>query len=91
MGMGFLREIAAFLGAGDAFSIHYTVVDGQGGYFENVRRLVRFSADVIVLKGRRGSLRVEGEGLSLGKYYAGDVEVRGDIRSVTREGGDEKL
>ncbi len=68
--MEFLREIANILGAGDALSIHYTVVDGSGGYFQNVVRLLSFSETEIVLKGRRSNVRVEGERLSLGKYFA---------------------
>ena len=89
--MEFLREIANALGAADAFRIHYTVVDGRGAYFENVRRLAVFTPTQIVVKGRRGGYLVEGEGLSLGKYAAGDLIVRGTIVSITREDGNEKL
>ncbi len=88
--MEFLHEIAKRLGA-DAFRIHYTVVDGRGAYFENVVRILYFSAGEIVLRGRGGSVRVTGEALSLGRYFAGDLEVRGDVRCVAREGGDGKL
>lgn len=91
MVMEFLREIGQVLGAGDALRIHYTVIDGRGAYFENVVRLLSFSETEIVLKGRRGSVRVAGEALSLGKYFAGDVVVRGTILSVSREGGDAQL
>lgn len=89
--MEFLREIANFLGAADVFSIRYTVIDGRGAYLENVRRLALFTPTQIVVKGRRGRLCVEGEGLSLGKYAAGDLVIRGTIVRVTREGGGEKL
>ena len=85
------REIGQVLGAGDVFRIHYTVVDGQGGYFQNVVRLLSFTETELVLKGRRGSVRVEGERLSLGKYFAGDLVVRGTIVAVSREGADVKL
>ena len=83
--MEFLREVGRALGA-EAFRIHYTVVDGRGGYFQNVVRLVSFSEEAIVLKGRKGRVRVEGTGLSLGKYEAGDLVVRGRIRGVFCEG-----
>ena len=89
--MEFLREIANILGAGDALSIHYTVVDGSGGYFQNVVRLLSFSETEIVLKGRRSNVRVEGERLSLGKYFAGDLVIRGNIVRIGREDGHAKL
>ncbi len=65
--------------------VQYTVRDGKGGYFENVRRIVEFSQERIVLAGKRGTVAVEGEGLFLGKCYLGDVEVRGSILRVERE------
>ncbi len=77
--------IFKFLGGeGDPARVQYTVVDGRGGYFQNVRRLAEFSAERIVLLGRRGGLCIEGEGLTLGKYTAGDVAVFGEIRGVFR-------
>ncbi len=80
------EEIFKLLGGeSDLSRVQYTVVDGRGGYFQNVRRIKEFSADRIVLLGRRGGVRVEGEGLSLGKYYAGDAAVFGNILCVARE------
>ena len=83
--MEFLKEIARALGApADAFRIRYTVVDGRGGYFQNVKRLVQFSETEVVLRGGRGSVRIAGRGLSLGKYFAGDLVVEGEILQVQR-------
>ena len=76
---------ALFGGDGEITRIQYTVIDGKGGYFQNVKRLLSFSTSEIVLKGRRGAVRVEGTGLSLGKYLGGDVAVYGEIASVKRE------
>ncbi len=69
----------------DALRIHYTVVDGRGGYFQNVRRLVEFSPTRVVLAGKRGKVAVEGNELRLGKCGDGDVSVLGDIEGVRRE------
>ncbi len=69
----------------DLLHVHYTVVDGCGGYFQNVRRLLEFSETRVVLAGRKGRLRVEGQALRLGKCADGDVTVLGNIFSVTRE------
>ena len=84
--MEFLKEIAKVLGAdaAGAFRVQYAVVDGKGGYFQNVRRLVAFSPTEVVLRGRTGAVRVEGENLSLGKYFAGDLVIEGDIARVER-------
>ena len=84
--MRFSEEIFTALGGeGETSRVRYTVVDGRGGYFQNVKRLPEFSSGVVVLRGRRGGVRVEGNGLSLGKYCAGDVCVLGDIVRVSRE------
>lgn len=74
------------LGAeGETSRVQYTVVDGKGGYFQNVRRLPEFSSTAVVLCGRKGAVRVEGENLTLGKYALGDVAVFGKITAVRRE------
>lgn len=84
--MEFLSEIYGALRAESCGRVRYTVVQGGGGYFENVRRLVAFSEREIVLRGRSGGgVRVTGTGLSLGKYYAGDLLIRGEIERVERE------
>ena len=84
--MEFLKEIAKVLvaDAAGAFRVQYAVVDGKGGYFQNVKRLVQFSSTEVVLRGRTGAVRVEGENLSLGKYFAGDLVIEGDIARVER-------
>lgn len=78
-----MREFQAESGL-DTGRVQYTVRDGKGGYFQNVRRLLEFSAERIVLAGRRGAVVVEGKSLSLGKCFLGDIEVTGDIKKVER-------
>ena len=86
--MRFREEIIRKLGGeGETSRIGYTVIDGKGGYFQNVKRLLEFSSGKIVLKGRKGAVFVEGENLSLGKFSGGDVAVLGNIMRVSREGG----
>lgn len=79
------EEIFKILGGEDPARISYTVTDGGSGYFRNVKRLLEFSAGKIVLKGKTDRISVEGTDLSLGKYFAGDLEVRGRISLVRRE------
>ncbi len=64
--------------------IQYTVIDGKGGYFQNVKRLLEFSETKIVLTGRKGAVCVEGEKLALGKYFAGDLAILGNIHKIER-------
>lgn len=66
--------------------MQYTVVGGRGGYFQNVKRLLEFSAERIVLRGKEGKIVVAGEGLSLGKLEAEDAVICGKILSVSEEG-----
>ena len=82
--MRLFSEIASVFGQEDASRVQYTVLDGGGGYFQNVKKILEFSQDTIVFAGRKGAVRVEGEGLNLGKYYLGDAVVRGTILKVSR-------
>ena len=83
--MRLFSEIKRALGSEeDSSRVQYTVLDGGGGYFQNVKKILEFSESAIVFSGRKGAVRVEGEGLSLGKYYLGDAHVRGNIIKVSR-------
>ena len=83
--MRLFSEIASALGREeDSSRVQYTVLDGGGGYFQNVKKILEFSEGTVVFAGRRGAVRVEGEGLYLGKYYLGDAIVRGNIVRVSR-------
>ena len=83
--MRLFAEIERALGQDeDSSRVQYTVLDGGGGYFQNVKKILEFSENAIVFSGRRGAVRIEGEGLSLGKYYLGDAVVRGNIIRVSR-------
>ena len=83
--MRLFREIFKALSAEAGSLIQYTVIEGQGGYFQNVKRILEFSQETIVLRGKKDSVRVEGKNLRIGKYYAGDVAVAGEIERVERE------
>lgn len=84
--MKFISEISKALKTEELITsrVQYTVIDGQGGYFQNVKRLLEFSENKIVFKGRKGAVSVEGENLSLGKYFAGDAAVLGNIYKTER-------
>lgn len=71
-------------GSEGGLRVQYTVTDGRGGYFQNVKKLDAFSEREIIFRGKKGGVRVEGENLSLGKYFAGDAVVRGAISKIER-------
>lgn len=81
--MRLLSEILRAIGDAGA-GVLYTVADG-GAYFQNVRKIAEFSPTVLVLRGKRGALRVEGKDLVLFKYSGGDAAVRGTVERVFRE------
>ncbi len=82
--MKFFAEILKALGAEAGAGVQYTVIEGRGGYFQNVKRLETFTTSIIVLRGAKGGVRIEGKELSLGKYGGGDVAVKGEIFRVER-------
>ena len=61
------------------------VLFGDGAaYFENVRAIVGFSQEEIILSLKRGGLKLTGENLSVKKYCSGDVAVCGKIKVIER-------
>ena len=58
------------------------IVPRGGGYFEGVKAVGDFSSERIVLYFPRESVAVEGEDLSIGKYYDGDLRLTGRIFCV---------
>ena len=80
--MTLLSEILQSLSAEAGISVQYTVVGGKGGYFQNVRKILEFSPEKIVFRGKKEKISVEGQGLSVGKYCDGDALVLGNIQKV---------
>ena len=65
--------------------IYRAVVFGDGAvYFENIRAIVSFDSNEIVLSLKKGGLKVLGEELLVKKYCSGDVAVCGKIRAIER-------
>ncbi len=80
--MTLLSEILNSISSEAGIRIRYTVVDGQGGYFQNVKRISEFSQTKIVFCGTKSGVCIEGEDLVLGKYCGGDALVHGKIKRV---------
>ena len=58
------------------------IVPRGGGYFEGVQAVGDFSPDRIVLYFVKEWAEIVGEGLSIAKYFEGDLQVSGKIYSV---------
>lgn len=70
----------------DGFSFsRCTVVPGGGGYFEGVKAVGDFSPEKVVVCFPCGNVAVEGKGLSIKKYYDGDLQLSGKIFSLRME------
>lgn len=63
----------------------FTVAKGYGGYFQNVKGIVKYSPEQIILSLKKGETRVFGQELSVVKYAEGDVLVRGKINEILFE------
>ena len=81
--MEFLQHI---LGAAGADTLHaFTVVPGFGAYFRGVGSVAECGSGRIVVASGGVSLTVTGEGLSVGRYFQGDLFISGRIGEVRIE------
>ena len=72
---------------GGAFS-RCVIVPCGGGYFEGVKSVGDFSPEQVVLYFPNRSLQVDGKSLNIKKYCDGDLELSGEIHTVTLLNGD---
>jgi sporulation protein YqfC len=56
----------------------------NAAYFENVKTIISYQRNEILLALTRGRLKVKGENLYVKKYCAGDVAVCGKICAIER-------
>ena len=65
-------------------SFRAVLIGDNAGYFENVKSIVSFTNEEIVLSLKNGALKIIGNGLYIKKYCLGDVVVCGKIRSLEK-------
>lgn len=53
-------------------------------YLENVRSIIKYTTEEISVSLKKGGLNVNGNGLYVKKYCAGDLVVCGNIKSIER-------
>ncbi len=66
---------------GGAFA-RCTIVPSGGGYFQGVKAVGDFSSERIVVCFHKQTVEAEGEELCIKKYYDGDLQLSGKIRSL---------
>lgn len=81
--MKLLQQILREAGADPDRS--FTVVPEFGGYFKSVKQVAEYSPDKIVLYVGKRKLTVEGQKLTIDKYFEQDLLIRGDICGVKYE------
>ena len=85
--MGFIESIKECFGEWEIPKepIFRAVLFGESaGYFENVKSILNYSENEIVLSLKKGGLKVAGEGLYIKKYCMGDIVICGKILKVER-------
>ena len=78
--MKLLEQILSELGADTLKS--FSVVPDFGGYFRSVKGVAEYSSSKIVLALKKNRIYIEGENLTLGKYFEEDLLIKGKITGV---------
>lgn len=65
-------------------SFRAVLIGDNAGYFENVKSIVSFSSEEIILALRSGGLKIIGNKLYIKKYCLGDVVICGKIKSLEK-------
>ena len=56
----------------------------SAGYFENVKGIVSYEKEQVILSLKNGGIKVGGKDLYIKKYCLGDVVICGKIKSIER-------
>ena len=78
--MKLLEQILSELGADTLKS--FSVVPDFGGYFRSIKGVAEYSSERIVLAQKKTKITIEGENLTLGKYFEEDLLIKGRITGV---------
>ena len=78
-GLGIDREIRPY-------PYRFSVFGRVGGWFEGIEGMESFSPEEVVLRLKKGKLRVSGRDLAVRKYGEKEIARGGEILSVTAEG-----
>ncbi|MBO7369228.1 MAG: YabP/YqfC family sporulation protein [Clostridia bacterium] len=82
--MNFISEIVKAVGV-DEYSpspFTFTVVGKNGGYFQNVKKIVDVKRTVIAFRYGSGEIFIYGENLFVSSFSGGDLSVKGKITKI---------
>lgn len=65
-------------------SFRAVLIGECAGYFENVKSIVSFTNQEIILALKNGALKISGSCLYIKKYCLGDVVICGKIKSLEK-------
>lgn len=83
--MAFKTEISKLLSPLKYVSgLRYTVIDGAGGYFENVLKIGELSTYSVTFITKSGVFKVGGSDLKVVKFCDGDLALKGTISLIER-------
>ncbi len=88
MQIGFLNEIARALGGGDydiTLGDKCIMFGGDAVYAEGHEGIDRYNESEIVLKLKKGSIRICGEKLKIMELSRQDILVKGVVKQIVRE------
>lgn len=78
--MKLLQQLLNEMGADTLKSI--TLIPDSCCYLKNVKSVVDFSPERIVLKVGKSSVTVEGNDMTLGEFFEGDLIIKGGVKGV---------
>lgn len=78
--MKLLQQLLNEMGADTLKSI--TLIPDSCCYLKSVKSVVDFSPERIVLKVGKSSVTVEGNDMTLGEFFEGDLIIKGGVKGV---------
>ena len=83
--MSFIENINSCISGQFGEPVYRAVLLGDdAGYFENVKQIISYDKEEIVLALKQGGLKISGRDLYIKKYCAGDVVICGKIACLQR-------
>ncbi len=83
--MAFKKEITGILSPLKFPSgLIFTVIDGAGGYFENVLKIGELSTYSVTFLAKSGVFKVSGKDIKIVKYCDGDLAIKGTLTMIER-------
>lgn len=83
--MRLFEEILSALGGDEEIAFggaKVVLYAGRCAYFENVKSILSFSKEAVIIQLKKGTVCAEGEGLAVARYGEGDLLLTGNVRKI---------